>query len=56
MCRLTGQEFLRLEALRLAVQAGFPELRQQFLDFLTDRHVELSCTGEHAVQENADVS
>ena len=35
MSRLSDDEFFRLEALRLAVQAGDADLRQKFYDFLT---------------------
>lgn len=37
MSRLSDDEFLRLEALRLAVQAGFPDFRQSFYEFLTGK-------------------
>jgi hypothetical protein len=34
MNRLTDDQYFRLEALRLAVQAGLPELREAFYGFL----------------------
>ncbi|WP_176482815.1 hypothetical protein [Sphingobium sp. D43FB] len=37
MTQLSPDEFLRLEALRLAVQAGQPPLRQHFYEFLTGK-------------------
>lgn len=37
MSRLSDDEFFRLEALRLAVQAGDAGLRQQFYEFLTGK-------------------
>jgi len=37
MTRLNDDQFFRLEALRLAVQAGCPDHREAFYDFLSGR-------------------
>lgn len=49
-------ESLRLEALRLAVAAGKPELRQQFLDFLTGKSDQTPRQIIDAALEAANVS
>lgn len=55
MPHLDTEEFLRLEALRLAVQAGFPHYRQEFYDFLTGKNRQTPRRIIDAAPEEANV-
>lgn len=56
MNHLTDDEYMRLEALRLAVQSGFPDLRQQFYDFLTTKNDQTPRPVTDAALEAGNVS
>lgn len=53
MNHLTEDQFFRLEALRLAVQAGQPEERQRFYQFLTESDAPTASIAEQVREELA---
>ncbi|MEJ7933633.1 hypothetical protein WG907_05080 [Sphingobium sp. AN558] len=56
MTHLTTDEFMRLEALRLAIQAGDPWLSQNFYDFLSGKEARSPRPITGAVGETFNVS